>query len=112
MDFEKWVELANSDPEQFEAMRRAAIDEFLDSVSAKHRLRLQRLQWRVDQVRERSQNPMAATIAISEMMWDSFYSLHNQYQDLFGSAAGKQSRQPKAPAKSAKILRFSAPVTG
>lgn len=112
MDFEKWVELASSDPDQFEAMRRAAIDEFLDGVSAERRLRLQRLQWRVDRVRERCQNPMAATIAISEMMWESFYSLHNQYQDLFGSAAGKPKRQPKAPVKSAKILEFTAPLAG
>jgi len=110
MDFEKWVELASSDPDGFEAMRRAAIDEFLDSVSAERRLQLQRLQWRVDRVRERCHNPMAATIAISEMMWESFYSLHNQYQDLFGTIDGKPKRRPAAPVKTAKVLPFNAPV--
>jgi len=112
MDFEKWAALANSDPDGFEAMRRAAIDEFLESVSEERRLQLQRLQWRVDRVRERSHNPMAATIAISEMMWDSFYSLHSQYLDLFGSIAGKPRRRPTTPAKSAKILEFNAPIVG
>ena len=66
MDFEKWVELASSDPDQFEAMRRAAIDEFLDGVSAERRLRLQRLQWRVDRVRERCQNPTPCFLRIRE----------------------------------------------
>ncbi|MBI1424095.1 MAG: DUF3135 domain-containing protein [Gammaproteobacteria bacterium] len=106
MDFEQWAELAVNDPAQFEVMRRAAIDEFLGSVSAERRLQLQRLQWRVDRVRERSANPMAATIAISEMMWDAFYDLHDRYQDLFGSQASKRYK-PQTPVKSAKILPFA-----
>ena len=110
MDFEQWVELATNDPEGFEMMRRAAINEFLDSVSAERRLRLQQLQWRVDRVRERCTTPMAATIAISEMMWDAFYDLHDRYQDLFG-APGTQRYKQARPNKPAKILPFAAPVT-
>lgn len=110
VDFEKWVDLANTDPEQFEAMRRAAINEFLDSVSGERRLQLQRLQWRVDRVRERSATPLAATIAISQMMWDAFYHLHDCYQDVFQGKSGMRykralQRQP------AKILPFEAPAT-
>lgn len=108
MDFERWVELAVNDPDEFEVMRQAAIEDFLASVSAERRLQLQRLQWRVDRVRERCTNPMAATIAISEMMWDAFYDLHDRYQDLFGSKAAKRYKQP-APHTSAKILPFEAP---
>ena len=110
MDFEQWVELAVNDPAQFEVMRRAAIDEFLGSVSAERRLQLQRLQWRVDRVRERCANPMAATIAISEMMWDAFYDLHDRYQDLFGSKTSKRYKS-QTPVNSAKILPFALPVT-
>lgn len=109
MDFEKWAELAISDPAEFEEMRRAAIDEFLASVSAERRLQLQRLQWRVDRLRERSPTPMAATIAISEMMWDSFYDLHDRYQDLFGSKAAPRYRS-QTPHKSARILPFETPT--
>jgi hypothetical protein len=110
MDFEHWVDLAMNDPEQFELMRQAAINEFLESVSAERRLQLQRLQWRVDRVRERCTTPMAATIAISEMMWDAFYDLHDHYQDLFGAKTTKRYKQ-SVPEKSAKILPFEAPTT-
>jgi len=110
MDFERWVELAVNDPAQFEEMRRAAIDEFLQGVSAERRLQLQRLQWRVDRVRERCATPLAATIAISEMMWDSFYDLHDHYQDLFGAKHGTRYK-PHGPVKSAKVLPFQAPAT-
>lgn len=111
IDFEKWAELASTDPAEFEAMRRAAIDEFLGTVPAERRLQLQRLQWRVDRVRERCNSPMAATIAISNMMWDSFYSLNNQYLELFGTAAGKPKHTP-TPRNSAKVLAFPGPVAG
>lgn len=105
MDFEKWAELAVNDPAEFEEMRQATINAFLDSVSAERRLQLQRLQWRVDRVRERCSTPMAATIAISEMMWDAFYDLHDHYQDLFGSSDGPRYKKP-AQHKSATILPF------
>lgn len=111
MAFEQWMDLAMNDPEQFEVMRRAAIDEFLASIPAEKRLHLQRLQWRVDRVRERCANPMAATIAISEMMWDAFYNLHDQYQDIIGNTKAKRYTRPLTSAKSAKVLPFQTPVT-
>ncbi len=109
MDFERWAELALNDPLQFEEMRRAVIDEFLQGVSAERRLQLQRLQWRVDRVRERCATPLAATIAISEMMWESFYDLHDRYQDLVGSKTATRYK-PHGPIKSAKVLPFEAPT--
>jgi len=109
MNFEQWAELATNDPAEFEAMRRAAIDEFLNSVSDEHRERLQCLQWRVDRVRERCTTPMAATIAISGMMWEAFYTLHDRYQSLCGVKSGNIV-PPPAQTKSAKILPFSTPV--
>ena len=108
--FEEWVDLALTDPEQFEAMRRLVINEYLESISVERRLPLQRLQWRVDRVRERCTTPMAATIAISEMMWDAFYNLHDCYQDAFGAKAGQRYKQP-VQTSSAKILPFVAPGT-
>lgn len=109
MDFEKWAELAVNDPAEFEEMRKATINAFLESVPAERRLQLQRLQWRVDRVRERCSTPMAATIAISEMMWDAFYDLHDHYQDLCGSK-GAPRYKPSMPRKSATILPFQRPA--
>lgn len=110
MDFERWVELAHSDPKRFEEMRKAAIEEFLQSVSSERRLRLQRLQWRVDRVRERCTTPMAATIAISGMMWDSFFDLHERYQAVFGPDSTRRRDKQRFPLPSAKILPFEAPT--
>jgi len=109
-DFERWAELASRDPEQFEIERREVIEAFMAGVSSERRLQLQRLQWRVDRVRERCATPMAATIAISEMMWDAFYDLHDRYQDLFGSHKTARYKSSK-PAKSATVLPFEAPAT-
>jgi len=108
-DFDQWAELASRDPVQFEQKRREVIDEFLQSVSSERRLHLQRLQWRVDRIRERCATPMAATIAISEMMWEAFYDLHDRYQDQFGSQKTARYKAP-APVKSATILPFESPA--
>lgn len=109
VNFDVWMQVAQADPQRFEAMRQAAIEEFLASVPAERRLKLQRLQWRVDRVRERCTTPMAATIAISEMMWDAFYHLRDEYQDLFALTNGRRPRPAEAH-KQAKILPFRAPA--
>ena len=101
--------MAQADPQRFEAMRQAAIEAFLASVPAERRLKLQRLQWRVDRVRERCTTPMAATIAISEMMWDAFYHLRDEYQDLF-ALTNRRKPRPVSTHKSAKVIPFRAPA--
>lgn len=108
MDFDLWMQVAQDDPQRFEAMRQAAIDDFLANVPAERRLHLQRLQWRVDRVRERCATPMAATIAISEMMWDSFHTLRSHYQDILGDSAARPSTRSR-PSRQAQIIPFQAP---
>jgi hypothetical protein len=70
MGFDDWCELASGDPDAFEAARSAVIEEFLTSVPNHSRERLRGLQWRIDTIRERSSNPMAACLDIYSMMWD------------------------------------------
>lgn len=105
LNIRMWMDLAETDPEKFEAMRAEAIERMIEAASEKRRSHLRRLQWRVDKVRERATTPMAATIAISEMMWDSFYKLHDSYQELVGNTRQLQPGQAK-PAKTAQILPF------
>jgi hypothetical protein len=104
-DFDVWMELAQNDPEKFEALRAQAIERVIEGVGGERKLHLRRLQWRIDQVRVRSKTPMAATMAISRMMWDSFYDLRDQYQDLFGDETG--GRRPVEIARPAKVLTFA-----
>ena len=70
MGFDDWCELASDDPDAFEAARSAVIEEFLGSVPSHSRKRLRGLPWRIDTIRHRSRNPMAACLAIFGMLWD------------------------------------------
>ena len=107
LDIQMWIELAESDPEKFETMRAETIERAIQSSSEKRRSHLRRLQWRVDRLRERSATPMAATIELSKLMWDSFYRLHDTYQELAGDTGQRRlSGRQSAPGKSAQIIPF------
>lgn len=102
-DFKYWMDLAEQDPEQFEVQRAEVINELIASLPAERQMHLRRLQWRVDQVRMRSATPLAATIAISRMMWDTFYHLRDRYQEAFREHNPGIAHQP---APSAQVLAF------
>jgi hypothetical protein len=72
LDFEQWRLLASRDPEEFENRRKALIDAVISRAPERRQQRLRGLQWRVDQVRNRSSNALAACISLSDMMWESF----------------------------------------
>jgi len=72
LDFDEWLVLASKDPDGFEAKRRMVLDAVIAQAPEERRQRLKGLQWRVDQVRGRSPNPLAACVSLSEMMWESF----------------------------------------
>jgi hypothetical protein len=71
IDFDDWAQLAKSDPAAFEEKRTRVIEDLIRSMPEDKRQRMRRLQWKVDQVRNRCKTPMAACIKLSEMMWDS-----------------------------------------
>ncbi len=105
LNFEAWTELWRDSPENFESFRAKRITDYINSVPEKHRERLRCLQWRIDKVRERAANPLAATIAISEMMWKSFNELGSMYRDLAEMVEG---RQPTRRARrTATVLPFN-----
>ena len=81
--FDHWLDMAQNDPERFEEMRMQAIEEIIDSAPQERQIHLRRLQWRIDKIRERSGTALAATIAISRLMWESFHSLKDHYQSIF-----------------------------
>lgn len=70
--FDDWAELARTNPNAFEARRRAVIDDFIASVPERNRHHLQCLQWRIDMERKRASTPLAACYQIYHMMWQSF----------------------------------------
>ena len=72
LDFDTAMELARSDPEAFERYRRNVIEALIARAPERSRQHLRRLQWRIDQERQRASNPTAAFLKLYRMMWDSF----------------------------------------
>lgn len=105
-DFDKWSELSKKDPEAFEAMRQKAVQDFIGSVPENKQHRLRCLQWKVDKVREKQKTPLAACVAISDMMWDSLERLNQLYYDYENVTKVKDGKRVLTPLPSASILQF------
>lgn len=103
-NFGTWMALWKDSPETFESLRLKRINAYIESVPERNRERLRCLQWKIERVRERAANPLAATIAISEMMWSSFNDLGEHYREL---AAFVEGRQPLRTRRSATVLPFN-----
>ena len=70
-DFEQWSDLANNDPEGFEAHRSAVIEAAIERAPARTQARLRRLQWKLDQIRHTAPSPLAASLRMNQLLWDS-----------------------------------------
>ncbi len=101
-DFKTWSELANNDPEGFEARRAHAIEEVIRSAPPRIQARLRRLQWKLDQVRHTSATPMAACIRMNHMMWDRVTGPGGLLETLI------EGRHTPPPRTNAKVLQFRA----
>ncbi len=69
--FNEWAALARSDPRAFEALRRQQVRRLIERAPPRRRIRLEALQWRIDQERNRAPSPLEACRRLSGMMWDS-----------------------------------------
>ncbi|HHJ16637.1 MAG TPA: DUF3135 domain-containing protein [Gammaproteobacteria bacterium] len=96
VDFDNWSELARSDPEAFEARRAEVIEQMIQSMPEHRQQRMRCLQWKIDQVRDRAANPMAACIKLSEMMWDSLVGPGGLREVLERVGQGEFEPPPKA----------------
>jgi hypothetical protein len=101
VDFEQWSQLASRDPARFEVMRRELIETMIDAASERCQQRLWGLQWRIDQVRAHSPNPMAACISLSNMMWEAFAGEDGLAETLNARSFPQDKRLNKA-----KIIPF------
>ncbi len=102
--FDDWRELWETSPETFEYLRKKQIEQLIGRAPEDQQKRLRCWQWKIDMVRERASNPLAATIELSEMMWDSLHELSDTFKDLNEMAHGRPGRQKKT--EQAKILTF------
>ena len=106
-NFDEWLELSKKDPESFESRRLQEIEELISSAPEDKQQRLRCLQWKIDRVRDKMATPMAACVAISDMMWDSLDTLNQLYHDCETVTTRKDGKRVIAPLPEAKILEFS-----
>lgn len=71
IDFDAWHTLAKNNPKAFEAKRRALVDDIIRQVPESRQHRLRCLQWRIEKVCAKANNPISASLALSHMMWES-----------------------------------------
>jgi hypothetical protein len=72
-DFDYWRRLASDDPGSFEVERSRVVEAVIAGAAPELRQRMRGLQWRIDRLRERSPNPMAACLRLNGMMMDSVF---------------------------------------
>ncbi len=107
IDFDRWSEIARTDPETFEAMRTEIINNCIDNAPQDRQQRLRGLQWQIDCLRAQSSNPLSACIKISQMMWDTLQQLGDVSRNLASPEPGsEQGRCANKPAE-ATILSFA-----
>lgn len=107
--FDVLREMAQKDPDALERLCVQLCDQLIQDAPPAYRRKLRGLQFRVDMERRRAKSPMAACIAISGMMHDSFDKLRQALNDAAGRGDGAgffqvESVQSAEPA--AKVLPF------
>jgi hypothetical protein len=106
-EFDHWAQLANANPDAFEARRSRLIEDFISSVPPERQPRLRRLQWRIDQIRRSARTPLASCIRISRMMWDSVLGEGGLHEVLNNALDGGSAPQSAPVARlSAQVLLF------
>jgi hypothetical protein len=105
IEFDQWAELARSDPAAFEQKRAQVIEDMIQRMPPHKQQRMRCLQWKIDRVREKAGNPVAACIKLSEMMWDSLVGPGGLRDAL--ARLGNQDFEPPAKAKILELRRNS-----
>lgn len=105
-DFEVLREMAEKDPEGLERLRVELCDQLIQEAPEAYRRKLRGLQFRVDMERRRARNPMAACIAISAMMHDSFDQLRQALTEAAGNATTQVGGSRRNELTEAQVLPF------
>ena len=69
-DFDSWATLAKTNPQAFEIKRKNTIEQAILQASPHRQPRLRCLQWQLDQIRNTSRTPLAASIRMQRMLWE------------------------------------------
>ncbi|MEZ5506414.1 MAG: DUF3135 domain-containing protein [Gammaproteobacteria bacterium] len=104
-EFDTLREMAQNDPEGLERLRGQPGDQLIRAHRKPTAENWCGLQFRVDMERRRAKSPMAACIAISAMMHDSFDQLRQALNEAAGNASVMGGSQHDTMTE-AKVLPF------
>ena len=103
--FDQWARLARHDPHAFEAARHQVVQSLIESAPPAQQRRLAGLQWQVDIARARANNPLAACLEISSMMWEAVLGEAGLVDGL-DQLTGTRPQRDK-PTRQAVVLPFA-----
>lgn len=108
IDFDAWMALHQSDPEEFERRRANLIQSVIESAPKHYQRRLKGLQFQIDMERRRTNSPMQSCLRISSMMWDMFEQMRTNLNELIGQPAPEAITMPQSSEQSnnADILEY------
>ena len=104
--FDQLKQIAQDNPQELEAFRKAKIDALIAQAPESYRRRLRGIQFQVDCAIKRHKTPMGACISVSKMMQDSLARLNEALHGTYNQDH-KQERQDSA-GESAAIIAFPA----
>lgn len=94
IDFDAWMALYESDPEEFEQRRASLIQSVIDSAPRHYQRRLKGLQFQIDMERRRTDSPMQSCLRLSSMMWDMFDQMRSNLNQLIGQSDSDSTTMP------------------
>ena len=104
-DFDAWMKLAKTNPQDFEQRRRDVTEHVIESAPPERRERMRSLQWKIDMERKRHPNPHNACLHLFGMMWDRVYGENGLLDTL--RMVSEPRRVPARVPKSAAVIRLN-----
>ena len=104
-DFDAWTTLARQDPQAFEKQRSRVIEAAILGAPAKQQPQLRRTQWKLDQIRRSSANPLAACLRMQQLLWENVAGEDGLLERL--QRLSRQGRTDPPRRSGAKILPFA-----
>jgi hypothetical protein len=101
-DFDAWAKLFSDDPQAFEKQRTRAIERLIRQAPADKRQRLRCLQWKLDQIRRTAPNPLAASLRMNQLLWESLAGPDGLLDRLQQPGTARRGRRP------ARVIPFPA----
>ncbi len=89
-DFDYWMELAKTNPDEFEKQRQYQISALLEQAPEQSQARLKGLQWRIDQEIKMAKNPMDSCLKIHDMMIDSVFGSNGLVEAITNNPDSKE----------------------